>query len=65
MSNASSSRDPRNDSLGFYKGEQRKTIFHDADSIAKGTWSSTKDDPTMKAGFRRYGAAKLCEVMMM
>ncbi|KAK8061921.1 hypothetical protein PG994_008287 [Apiospora phragmitis] len=32
--------------------------------VAKGTWSTTKDDPSWCAGFRRYGAAKMCEAMM-
>ncbi|KAK6818912.1 short-chain dehydrogenase [Apiospora arundinis] len=32
--------------------------------VAKGTWSTTEDDPSWCAGFRRYGASKLCEVMM-
>ncbi|OBR10845.1 putative Short-chain dehydrogenase [Colletotrichum higginsianum IMI 349063] len=57
--------DSRNDSMGAYKEDQWKTIFHDADSLAKGTWSPTKDYPTMEGGFRRYGAGKLCEIMMM
>ena len=51
--------------MGAYIGDQWKTIFHDAESLAKGTWSSTKDFPSMEGGFRRYGAGKLCEVMMM
>lgn len=57
--------DPRNNSVGLYEDEKWKTVFHDTDSIAKGTWSSTKDDPSAMAGFRRYGAGKLCEIMMM
>lgn len=51
--------------MGAYVGDQWKTIFLDAESLAKGTWSSTKDFPSMEGGFRRYGASKLCEVMMM
>ncbi|KUI66600.1 Protochlorophyllide reductase B, chloroplastic [Cytospora mali] len=57
--------DPRNDSMRAYVEPQWKTIFHDADSLAKGTWSSTKDYPISEGGFRRYGAGKLCEIMMM
>lgn len=44
---------------------QWATLFHDADSLARGTWSSSKEYPTMHGGFRRYGAGKLCEIMMM
>lgn len=51
--------------MGMYAEEQWKTLFPDAESLAKGTWSSAKDYPTMAGGFRRYGAGKLCEIMMM
>lgn len=33
--------------------------------VARGTWSTTKDDPSWHAGFRRYAASKLCTMMMM
>ncbi|KUI62890.1 Protochlorophyllide reductase B, chloroplastic [Cytospora mali] len=57
--------DPRNNSMRAYVKPQWKTIFHDADSLAKGTWSSAKDYPISEGGYRRYGAGKLCEIMMM
>ncbi|KAH8883512.1 putative short-chain dehydrogenase [Thozetella sp. PMI_491] len=34
------------------------------DPVARGTWSSTKDDPSFYCGYRRYSASKLCQVMM-
>lgn len=34
-------------------------------AIAKGTWSTAKEDSTFRSGFRRYGAAKLFMIMMM
>ncbi|KAK0120178.1 hypothetical protein ONS95_011584 [Cadophora gregata] len=43
----------------------RKNIPVDIDSLAKGRWSSKDEHPgDANAGIRRYGAAKLCEVMM-
>lgn len=61
----SSTQDKRNDAGGQYKGEKWQTIFHDStEPIAKGTWSTTKEDPSFRGGYRRYGAAKLCQVMM-
>ncbi|KAJ5783332.1 Short-chain dehydrogenase [Penicillium psychrosexuale] len=63
-SNTHDPYDPRNKSIGMFEGEQWKILFHDAESLAKGTWSTPKDDPTLKAGLRRYSAAKLCQVMM-
>ncbi|KAH8760594.1 putative short-chain dehydrogenase [Diaporthe sp. PMI_573] len=60
------SQDKRNDAGGQYLGEKWQTIFHDnTEPIARGTWSTTKEDPSFRGGFRRYGAAKLCQVMMM
>ncbi|KAI3333062.1 putative short-chain dehydrogenase [Ustulina deusta] len=55
--------------LKAYQDEKWKPIFHDTDanaidSLAKGSWSTSKDDPSWLSGFRRYGASKLCEVMM-
>ncbi|KAI0547067.1 putative short-chain dehydrogenase [Xylaria curta] len=68
----SQSHDPHhhgNDSSGAYQDKKWKTIFSDAnanaiDSVAKGSWSTSKDDPSWLSGFRRYGASKLCGVMM-
>jgi hypothetical protein len=51
--------------MGFFKDEKWKTILGDVDALAYGKWSTPADDPTNAAGFRRYGAAKLCEVSMM
>ncbi|KAJ8122589.1 hypothetical protein ONZ43_g1257 [Nemania bipapillata] len=60
--------DKRNESTKAYQDEKWKTIIGDADdsieSIAKGAWSPSKDDTSWLSGFRRYGAAKLCVVMM-
>ncbi|KAF2832604.1 NAD(P)-binding protein [Ophiobolus disseminans] len=48
-----------------YPYEVLKTFIHgSADPLAKGTWSSNKEDPTYHSGFRRYGAAKMCLAMM-
>ncbi|KAI2610569.1 putative short-chain dehydrogenase [Hypoxylon sp. NC1633] len=56
-----------------FEDEQWKTIFADAssesvESVARGTWStSPKDpaqDPRQLPGIRRYGASKLCSIMM-
>ncbi|KAI1206277.1 putative short-chain dehydrogenase [Annulohypoxylon truncatum] len=51
---------------GYYKEEKWKVFFREdnIDAIAKGTWSSNKDDLPRKAGTRRYGVAKMCAVMM-
>ncbi|KAF2853762.1 NAD(P)-binding protein [Plenodomus tracheiphilus IPT5] len=57
--------DPRNKVMGFFKGDEWKEIFHNTESLAKGTSSSAKEYPTMQGGMRRYGAGKLCEVMFM
>jgi len=60
-----SANDPRNNNAGpVYVGDY-KTIFHDTESLAKGAWSSALHDKSPEAGFRRYGAAKLCSVMNM
>lgn len=41
-------------------------ISDDLEPIAKGTWSTKKDDKTnWAAAYRRYGAAKMCCVAMM
>ncbi|KAH8881860.1 NAD(P)-binding protein [Thozetella sp. PMI_491] len=56
--------DPRNQP-GLFPGEEFKELFHDTESLAKGTWCNPKDDTSGVAGDRRYGAAHLCEVMFM
>lgn len=35
------------------------------EAIAKGEWSPASEDPSWRSGYRRYGAAKLCAMMMM
>ncbi|KAI6091730.1 NAD(P)-binding protein [Hypoxylon rubiginosum] len=65
--------DPRNKAGPFgdsYVPEEFQMIFTDPEGstepVAKGKWgvpAGRTDDPL--AGFRRYGAGKLCEVMMM
>lgn len=62
---STSAEDPRNDATGIYKDEKYKVLFHDTESLAKGTWASSAEDPSSLAGQRRYGAAHLCEVMFM
>ncbi|KAI9155029.1 Short-chain dehydrogenase iccH [Paramyrothecium foliicola] len=57
--------DPRNDAAGIYKDEKYKVLFHNTESLAKGTWSSPQEEPSSLSGQRRYGAAHLCEVMLM
>lgn len=62
-----SPRDKHNSLNGAYDDERFKYfISDDLEPIAKGSWSATKDDTTgWAAGYRRYGASKLCGVMMM
>ncbi|CAK7216011.1 hypothetical protein SCUCBS95973_002660 [Sporothrix curviconia] len=48
----------------YYSEEKWKTLFTDTKSLAEGTYSPPESEATGKAGMRRYGAAKLCEVMM-
>jgi NAD(P)-dependent dehydrogenase (short-subunit alcohol dehydrogenase family) len=62
---STSTEDNRNDAAGIYKEEKYKILFHDTESLAKGTWSSPAEDPSSLSGQRRYGAAHLCEVMFM
>ncbi|KAI0394769.1 putative short-chain dehydrogenase [Xylariaceae sp. FL0594] len=66
-SQAHDPRDKRNDRTGAFATERDKTLVHDKESfeaIARGTWSSAKQDPSWRSGFRRYGASKLFLVMM-
>ncbi|KAJ9354714.1 hypothetical protein DTO280E4_6779 [Paecilomyces variotii] len=49
----------------IFNDEKWKTILHDStDPIAKGTWSTFEEDPSWMSGMRRYGASKLCAIMM-
>lgn len=36
-----------------------------SEAVARGTWSPSADDPSYHGGFRRYGASKFCQAMMM
>ncbi|ROW11892.1 hypothetical protein VPNG_05003 [Cytospora leucostoma] len=56
--------DSRNDSMGAFIEDKWKTLFHDTESLAKGTWSLPTENPSKEPGYRRYGASKLCEIMM-
>ncbi|ORY56839.1 uncharacterized protein BCR38DRAFT_469260 [Pseudomassariella vexata] len=63
--------DPRNSigpTGGAYKPEKYQQIFNDpinTDILAKGEWSSENEHPgNAEAGMRRYGASKLCQVLM-
>ncbi|KAI1759916.1 hypothetical protein GGR53DRAFT_511933 [Hypoxylon sp. FL1150] len=62
---AHDSQAKQNNSGGQFKDPKWKTIFQDStEPVARGTWSTTEDDPSWCAGFRRYAAAKMCELMM-
>ncbi|TVY48341.1 Protochlorophyllide reductase C-like protein [Lachnellula occidentalis] len=65
--------DKANKASGAFEEDQWKEIFADAssetvESVAKGTWSTSHEDPSKDprglSGVRRYGAAKLCIIMM-
>ncbi|XDG02552.1 hypothetical protein ABKA04_002167 [Annulohypoxylon sp. FPYF3050] len=58
---------PMHKVTGFFNDEKWKTFFHDDDSVdavAKGTWATNESASPEIAGGRRYGAAKMCIVMM-
>ncbi|CRG86495.1 hypothetical protein PISL3812_03501 [Talaromyces islandicus] len=66
-----STTDPNNKkgpSAAMYTPRQYQQIFNypiNTEDLAKGKWSSENAHPgDLNAGLRRYGAAKLCEVMM-
>lgn len=63
----SSPEDKHNIMNGSFEHNRYKTmITDDLDSVAKGTWSPDVDgEPAWAAGYRRYGASKLCGVSMM
>ncbi|KAM0446635.1 hypothetical protein ACHAO4_009307 [Trichoderma viride] len=57
--------DPRNDMMmGAYEDTRYPTLFPGAEVLAKGQWSRPEDDPGINSGFRRYGASKLCAMML-
>lgn len=56
----------QNNAGGQFTDKKWKVILRDGtESVAKGTWSTTSEDASWRAGFRRYGASKLCELLMM
>lgn len=60
--------DERNNRGKAFADEKYKTIVQDQatfEAIAKGTWSSAKEEPGFRGGIRRYGASKLFLIMMM
>lgn len=59
--------DPRNARGGVYTEPYKTLCPSDAagfDAVAKGTWSSAKEDSSWRGGARRYSAANLFKVMM-
>lgn len=65
----SESHDPHNPkSKAAFNHEKWMNFIHDvhgSEPIAKGTWSTSKEDPSFHSGFRRYGASKFCQALMM
>lgn len=60
--------DPKNDVAnvkGSMKDYQSGLLNNNLEAVAKGKWSTPAEDPTYHAGYRRYGATKLCEMMFM
>jgi hypothetical protein len=57
--------DPRNNVGGssLYKGYN--SLFPGPDELAKGKWSRPDTGGGWLTGYRRYGASKLCAVMLM
>ncbi|KAH6608668.1 short-chain [Trichoderma cornu-damae] len=56
--------DTRNNAVSAYKDPRYTTLFPGVDAVAKGTWSTPEEDPSSSSGFRRYGASKLCSIML-
>lgn len=64
----SESHDPHNSKSKSSFGAPRWMEFMpggSSEAVARGTWSTSEEDPTFNAGFRRYGASKFCQAMMM
>ncbi|TLS23579.1 uncharacterized protein PpBr36_06580 [Pyricularia pennisetigena] len=53
-----------NNTQGFFKGEQWRQLHPNTEAVAKGTFSKPESLPAGGHGFRRYGASKLCQIMM-
>ncbi|KAK2604314.1 hypothetical protein N8I77_007256 [Diaporthe amygdali] len=61
----SEAHDPHNPKGKASYGEGWTEFMRDGSGpVARGTWSTSKENPTYSGGFRRYGAAKFCQVMM-
>ncbi|RFU73479.1 short-chain [Trichoderma arundinaceum] len=56
--------DSRNNAVSAYKDARYPTLFPGVEALAKGTWSTPEEDPSSGSGFRRYGASKLCAIML-
>ncbi|KAF3076397.1 Short-chain dehydrogenase TIC 32 [Trichoderma lentiforme] len=56
--------DKRNDVTSAYKDPRYPTLYPGVEALAKGEWSRPEEDPTTNSGFRRYGASKLCAIML-
>lgn len=64
----SESHDPHNPkSKGSFDDARWLEFMRDGSSeaVARGTWSTSEEDPSFNGGFRRYGASKFCQAMMM
>ncbi|KAH7005573.1 hypothetical protein EDB82DRAFT_472274 [Fusarium venenatum] len=57
--------DPRNNLGGSACYEGYDSLFPGPDELAKGKWSRPDTGGGWLTGFRRYGASKLCAVMLM
>ncbi|KAK7697380.1 hypothetical protein SLS64_013571 [Diaporthe eres] len=63
----SESHDPHNPkSKASFDDARWKEFMRDgsSESMARGTWSTSEEDPSYGGGFRRYGASKFCQAMM-
>lgn len=59
--------DERNSDSKAFIEDQYKIVLPDeaaVGDIARGKWCSAQEDPSFRPAFRRYGAAKLCLVML-
>lgn len=56
--------DPRIGAELFPK-QYRPVLRDGVEPLARGTWSTPEEDPSAMSGFRRYGASKLCVILMM
>jgi len=56
--------DPQNETGGNTPYKGYTSIWPGPEPLAKGEWETPQDDPSWYSGFRRYGASKLCAVML-